>query len=68
MFAPHNGSRSERALDWIALRLASLVFRAVHRLDQRHATQLARARDLVHARLALAFVSAVGWVVDRIPS
>ena len=64
MFAPHNGSRSERALNWIALRLAGLVFRAVHRLDQRHATR----RDLVYARLALAFVSAVGWVVDRIPS
>jgi hypothetical protein len=64
MFAPHNGSRSERALNWIALRLASLVFQAVHRLDQRNATR----RDLVYARLALAFVSAIGWVVDRIPS
>ena len=64
MFAPHNGSRSERALTWIALRLASLVFRSVHRLDQRNATRL----DLVYARLALAFVSAIGCVVDRIPS
>ena len=64
MFAPHNGSRSERALNWVALRLAGLVFQAVHRLDQRHATRL----DLVYARSALAFVSAIGWAVDRIPS
>ena len=68
MFAPHNGSRSERALNWIALRLASLVFQAVPRLDQPHATRRARARDLVYARSALAFVSAIGWVVDRIPN
>jgi hypothetical protein len=68
MFAPHNGSRSEDPLNWIALRLASLVFWAVHRLDQRNASRRARARDLVYARLALAFVSAIGWVVDRIPS
>jgi len=56
-------SRSERALFWLACRLAWIVARAANRLDSPGAT----FADVALAKAALAFVSAVGWVVDRLP-
>jgi hypothetical protein len=63
MTALDNGSRSERALNWLALRLVWLIVRAADRLDRPGV----RATDLILARLTLAFVSVVGWLVDRLP-
>jgi len=63
MAIPHTPSRVERALFWLACRLASLVVRAADRLDRPGATIV----DVVRARTTLEFVSAVGWVVDRLP-
>jgi hypothetical protein len=63
MAIPNTGSRSERALFWLACRLAWIIARAANRLDSPGATFV----DVAVAKAALAFVSAVGWVVDRLP-
>ena len=63
MAIPNTASRSERALFWLACRLAWLVARAANRLDRAGATFV----DVALARTALGFVSAVGWIVDHLP-
>jgi hypothetical protein len=63
MAIPNTPSRTERALFWLACRLAWLVARAANRLDRTGATFI----DIALAKAALEFVSAVGWVVDRLP-
>jgi hypothetical protein len=63
MATPNTGSRSERALFWLACRLFWLVARAANRIDRPGATFV----DVAFAKAALALVSAVGWTVDRLP-
>jgi hypothetical protein len=63
MAIPITGSRSERALFWLACRLAWVVARAANWLDSPAATFV----DVAVAKAALGFVSAVGWIVDRLP-
>jgi hypothetical protein len=63
MAIPNTASRTERALFWLACRLAWLVARAANRLDRPGVTFV----DIALAKAALEFVSAVGWVVDRLP-
>jgi hypothetical protein len=63
MAIPTTGSRVERALFWLACRLAWLVARAANRLDRPGATAL----EITVARATLGFVSVVGRVVDRLP-
>ena len=63
MAIPKLGSRSERALFWLACRLAWLVARAANRIDQPGVTFV----DVALAKATLGFVSGVAWVVDRLP-
>ena len=64
MAIPNNtGSRFERALFWLACQLVWLVICAANRLDRPGATLF----DVALANATLGFVSAVGWLVDRLP-
>jgi hypothetical protein len=62
MAIPNTGTRVERALFWLACRLAWLVARAANRLDRPGATFV----DIAIAKAALGFVSVIGWVVDQL--
>jgi hypothetical protein len=52
---------SDRVLAWLGLLLIGLTARAVER------QQTESAKDVISARLVLACVTAIGWVVDRLP-